>query len=64
MEQYLPVLTAGLTLANTIFLFLINRRTTNTHQRVDGLLLQHTAESEERGRRLERHAASTERIGE
>lgn len=49
------LLTAGLTLANTVILFFINRRSIDTHSRVNGLLLQHTAEAEARGRRLAAH---------
>lgn len=58
MEIWIPVVTAALTLANTAILYLINRRTSRTHERVNGLLMQHTQEAEERGRRLERRTRS------
>lgn len=55
LEPYIPLVTAALTLANTVVLFMINRRTSRTHERVNGLLLQHTVEAEQRGRRLAAH---------
>lgn len=64
VEQLLPVITAALTLANTIVLFFVNRRTRSTHERVNGLVLQQMYEAEARGRRLERHHLRRRAVGE
>jgi hypothetical protein len=49
-----PVVTAALTLANTIVLWWMRREVHHTRRQVNGLLLQQVYEAEQRGRRLER----------
>jgi hypothetical protein len=63
MEAWLPAVTAGLTLANTIVLFFLNRRARRTAKKMNGMYLQTIQEAENRGRRLAQHE-STPRLGE
>lgn len=64
MEAYLPLLTAVFSLANTVVLLVINRRTGKLHDRVNGLVMQQMLEAEERGRRLEAHKPRRRPAGE
>lgn len=52
MEAWIPAVTAGLTLANTIVLFFLNRRARRTAKKLNGMQLQIIQEAENRGRRL------------
>lgn len=56
-DGWVQLATAAFTLANTVVLLFINRRSIDTHRRVNGLLIQQTDEAEARGRRLERRDA-------
>jgi len=59
LEVWAPAVTAALTLLNTIVLVVVNRRTSKTHQKVNGMQLQLLAEAEARGRRQAAHASRT-----
>lgn len=61
---WIPAVTAFLTLANTVVLFVVNRRTGKTHREVNGMKLQLLQEAENRGRRLEQHLSGHQLVGE
>lgn len=61
---WVPALTAALTFANTIVLYIINRRTAKTHAGVNGMKWQQLAEAEARGRREGSHLRDSPLIGE
>lgn len=52
LEPWIPAITAFLTLCNTIALIYQVRAGRQTRHRLNGLLMQHTAEAEARGRRM------------
>lgn len=52
--EVVALVTAALTLANTVLLFFINRKSTAIKKHVNGMQLQLLAEAERRGRRRER----------
>lgn len=55
MDLLIPMVTAALTLANTVLLFMGNRRSAKIHREMNGMKLQLLAEAEQRGRRLATH---------
>lgn len=62
ITPYLPLVTAALTLANTVFLFFMNNRQRAIHKHVNGMQLQLLSEAERRGRRHASHAR--DRLGD
>lgn len=64
LGAWVPVIAAGLTLANTVFLFFVNRRTRKTQQQVNGMKMHELAEAERRGARHERMRTGPPPIGD
>lgn len=64
IAPYLPAITAALTLANTLLLFLMNRQSRQIRRHVNGMQLQLLAEAERRGRREALQPARSVRLGE
>lgn len=64
LNLILPAVTAALTLANTVVLWLIKRKNDRIEAHTNGMQLQLLAEAEKRGARLERRRVEDPPIGQ